>query len=341
MAEPLILPLSSTPLQGSYSTADEECEALVSAWIHSRVAFIREIWSSSSKVRNTDLFSEVSDLADEILTILTHRVFNFQSKKNLTHILPAVRQNLSRQLSKGTPIRLFLLYNGGYRASSFPQHLSLIFNPDQTELMLLYQIALLDQKITAVYEPGIEFFIVINNGVAQWVNDIPLADTENYVKQFRALIERMGGEHRVRILVQSELDGYEPGFSFDPFQPEPLLSEKEHNIVERFLGRACSREEAARRSALYKLAESKWAEDLLPFVTEKDGLILRQVAHPGMLSFRPFPGGAIRVQNGSLGFQYEKNTLKPKLITSQSVQENGVQWVPYPFPWSVKKGGLA
>jgi hypothetical protein len=42
------------------------------------------------------------------------------------------------------------------------------------------------------------------------------------------------------------------------------------------------------------------------------------VAHPHSLSFRPFPGGAIRSQNGSVGFEEQGETQVPKLITSEN-----------------------
>ena len=335
MTDQLILPLSPQHEHEGYSLADEGCSALVAEWINTRTELVREVWSQTHTTDKKYSSIRHDSLANEIIAILTHRVFNFQSKRNLSKLLPLVRKNLVRQLGRGMPIKNFLLYNGGYRASSFPDKLSLIFEPDQTELMLLYQIALLNKKISAIYEPGIEFIIVINNGVAQWVNDIPLVATENYTKQLRGLIELMGADNRVRVLLQSELNGYTPGFSFEPFQPEPSLSEKEHRIVERFLGRFCNKDEAKHRSALYKLAEAKWEEDLSPITTAKDALIFRQIAHPDMLSFRPFPGGAIRAQNGSFGFHYRKNILKPTLITSQSVKEYELKCVPYYFPFSV------
>lgn len=337
MTDQLILPLSPQYEHEGYSLADEGCSALVAEWINTRIDLVRKIWSQTHTTDKKKSSISHDSLASEIIAILTNRAFNFQSKRKLIEILPIVRKNLVRQLERGTPIKFFLLYNGGYRASSFPEKLSLIFEPDQTELMLLYQVALLNKKISAIYEPGIEFIIVINNGVAQWVNDIPLFATEKYTNQLRGLIELIGAHNRVRVLLQSEQNGYNAGFSFEQFQPQSLLSEKEHRIVERFLGRCCNKDEARYRLALYKLAEAKWEEDLSPIITAKDALVLRQVAHPDMLSFRPFPGGAIRAQNGSFGFHYRKNILQPTLITSQSVKDYGVKCIPYLFPFSVNK----
>jgi hypothetical protein len=147
------------------------------------------------------------------------------------------------------------------------------------------------------------------------------------------MIQLFGAENKVRVLLQSELIGFHPKISFEGFSVQVQLSEKEHRIVERFLGRICSLEEAKYRSTLYQKAEVKWDEDLSPLVTANGALLLRQVAHKDMLSFRPFPGGAIRIQNGSFGFQYQKNGLKPKLITSQNNVEQAIKWVNYDIQW--------
>ncbi|WP_439504704.1 hypothetical protein [Sediminibacterium sp.] len=334
MTAELILPISPESSHEAYLKADKEYAEFVNKWINSKIEIVQEIFSTSffEPTKNSCTNPEV--LAIKITNILTQRVFNFQSKKNLSSLIPKVCQNLVSQILKGTPIQFFLLYNGGYRASSFPDKLSLIFEPDQTELMLLYQIALLNKKISLIYEPGIEFFIVVNNGVAHWVNDIPLGSTENYANHFRRIIELVGAEGTIRLLLQSELAGFNPTFSFEPIKFYPLLSEKEHGIVERFLGRTCTSEEAIHRASLYTIAEEQWGRHLTSIVQNHEAILLRQVAHPEMLSFRPFPGGAIRTQNGSFGFQQLKNTLRPKLITSESVKQYGLKYVLYHFPWA-------
>lgn len=64
--------------------------------------------------------------------------------------------------------------------------------------------------------------IVINNGVAKWVNDIPISATESYANKLRKMINFFGAENRVKILLQSELVGFDPGYSFEPFQSNNL-----------------------------------------------------------------------------------------------------------------------
>jgi hypothetical protein len=337
LKENLILPTTNYSDKEEQNKVDFGLTSLVSEWINSRSQFINEVWSKPSIEKKTVSPIDPDEIAREITELLIHRIFNFQSRKNLSQIISNVRQNLSRQINKGTAIKFILLYNGGYRASPFSNQPSLIFEPDQTELMLLYQIALLHKKILPLYAYGIDFHIVINNGVGKWVNDIPITSTENYANQLRKMIHFFGAENSISVVLQSEFVDFDPFFSFEPFKTEQFLSEDEHLIIERFLGRRCSREEAEYRSALYKLAELKWGKDLSPIIASKDGILMRQVAHPDMLSFRPFPGGAIRIQNGTLGFQHKNDVLRPKLITSKSVAEHNVKYVLYHSAWEWDK----
>jgi hypothetical protein len=333
MKECIVLPISSGLKEQLVTNDNEELEELVSQWITERSDLIAEIWTKSYNQEYLDVSPSINEIADKIIRILTHRIFNFQSKINLTEIIPKVHDNLIKQIALGSSINFFLLYNGGYRASPLINQLSLNFEPDQTELMLLYQISILYKQIHAIYPPGIEFYIVVNNGVAKWVNDIPISNTENYANQLRKMIAFFGAENNVHVLLQSELVGFNEEFSFEIIESESLFTDDEHNIVERFLGRKCSFEEAKYRSSIYKLAESKWASDLAPLIAAKVGITMRQIAHPDMLSFRPFPGGAIRIQNGTFGFQFQNSILRPKLITSKITKEHNVQIVSYYFPW--------
>lgn len=309
----------------------EELSLKVSTWFKTRIEYLYKVWSHSSIKEQTDLSTRTEEIVDKIIKILTHRKFNYQSKVNLTGVAPNVKQDLLKQIKQGKPINFYLLYNGGYRTSPLQNHLSLIFEPDQTELLLLYQISLLKDKISTIYSPGIEFFIVVNNGVAKWVNDIPIKETTYYANQLKKMIDSFGAERSIKVLLQSELHGFESDFSFRSFDYQQELTADDHFIVERFLGRSCSREEAAYRLGLYHIAEAKWAEDLSPIITSNGGIVMRQVAHPKMLSFRPFPGGAIRIQNGTFGFQYQNNSLSPKLITTKSTNEHYLQWVSFQF----------
>lgn len=332
MSGNLILPVPHIEDDLNYTHANQALSETFNSWINSKILSIRKVWTQNQSLISQEYIYPTVGLADEILHILTHRMFNYQSKRKLTRIIAKVKPHLERQVANSLPIRFFFLYNGGYRASPFPEKKSLIYEPDQTELMLLFQISLLKQKVETIYPIGIEFFIVINNGVALWTNEIPLSDTERYANKMREMIKLLGAESQVHVLVQSELASFDPNHSFIPRYPFTKISEQEHLNVERFLGRTCSYEEASFRFTTYLQAESKWTEDLSSLVATEDALIMRQVAHPDMLSFRPFPGGAIRVQNGSLGFEYHNNKLIPKLITSKTLQIHKLERILYNFP---------
>lgn len=332
MAHGLVLPIRPDQPAPDCPEADAACTREVTRWFQERLAHSRRVWQEPPCQWPDVGAGSPSELADAVLSILTHRCFNFRSRQNIQPLLPKVRQQLAMQLEQGGPVRLFLLYNGGYRASPWPEDLSLVFEPDQTEWMLIHQIGLLQEKVRAVHAPGVEFWIVVNNGVAHWVNGISLALTERYATQLRQMLADLGASGSVRVLLQSELAGFEAEASWEAIRTETDIAESGHRLVERFLGRHCSRAEAAYRAALYMQAEARWADELAPVVAAQRGLVLRQVAHPDMLSFRPFPGGAIRVQNGTLGFQQQEGRLVPKLVTTEGVQAHGVHWVRLALP---------
>lgn len=319
-----ILPLS---VQGTCHSntpeADPSTQAQLAAWLAAQAAYMRHTWAPAPAQACTHAFASASACADALIQVLLHRCFNHQAKGRLAQALPALRSHLAPQIANGRPIPLFLLYNGGYRASPFPEGLALIFEPDQTEFMLLLQITRLQEKISALYAPGMDFVIVVNNGVSRWVNGISPDITEAYGAQLRGMIASLGA--RVRVLLQSELSSFTDHLPFTPAPSLPALSDQEHRIVERFLARPCSAPEAQYQQALYSFSEATWAQLLRPIVLAEGATVLRQVASPGMLSFRPFAGGAIRSQNGSVGFQMTDGAPVAKLITAETFNRYQVQ----------------
>jgi hypothetical protein len=178
--------------------------AQILSWLEEKTAEMRHIWvgTSASLIEGSNSDPEVR--VEQILDVLTHPKFNHQSRGRVAHLFPALRRRLGETIQTNRAITFFLLFNGGYRAAPLPDRLDLIFQPDQTELLLLYQVALLQHRITAVYAPGIDFVIVVNNGVSCWVNDISRSLTEGYVGQLRDLVHRVGATDRIRVLCQSE-----------------------------------------------------------------------------------------------------------------------------------------
>ena len=332
MMNPLYLPAATYKKEDVCGDLDKEVHRVFELWFSDKMEQLKlGFMQQPQKADNTN-YSEVDQLTQRIVNVLQHRTFNYQSKKKCSDILPRVRQTIASSIALKRPIPFLYLYNGGYRATPFSQDSSLIFTPDFTELMLLYQIALFNRKIQTLYSPGIEFTIVINNGVAQYVNDVPLASTEQYVKALRRMIELVGAESHVRVLVQSELSDFKQVDTFDRLSlTVPSISEKEHANIERFIGRSLSAEEAALRAFRYTEAEASWFEEIKAMAQTKQAVLLRQIADGSMLSFRPFPGGAIRSQNGSLGFEYINNTIRLKLITSENALQKEVRILPFPM----------
>jgi hypothetical protein len=83
---------------------DLELTLKVREWLNTRIEFINETWSQPSK-QEINFSYRANEIADEIIKTLTHRIFNYQSKKNLKEIISNVRQNLLRQINKGTTIK--------------------------------------------------------------------------------------------------------------------------------------------------------------------------------------------------------------------------------------------
>ena len=334
MLQTLYLPMVAVKTDVVNLEAQNEVQQAFNYWLSDKIRQFRNGFIQNEVKLHGPIVPDVTAITQALVDVLTHRRFNYQSKKKLLHILPEIRQTMESSIVLGQPIQLMYLYNGGYRASSFPHNLSLNFKPDLTEMMLLYQIALLQRQVRTLYSPGIEFTIVINNGVANRVNDVPFASTENYVQQLRAMIEQVGGQHTVHVLVQSELnEGEQTAWAIDT-TVLPTLTEKEHANIERFTGRKMLPTEAALRSLWYVQAEALWFEQLKAIAHSKQAILLRQIADANMLSFRPFPGGAIRVQNGTLGFEYVNNTIRLKLITTENYAHHNTLMLPYVSPFS-------
>jgi hypothetical protein len=273
----------------------------------------------------------LSTVADCMIDIVVNRSFCYESKARLGVAIESYRKKLRALIKNELPVNLFYLYHGGYRASLLKGG-RMMFEADQTELMLLYQIALFMQRVCDIYPPGINFTIVINNGVAHWVNNISLESTVSYSETLTNLIDRLGGGKNIKLLVQSNMKDFEAGFTAEPNVLKLSISEKDHCLVERFMGRSCSPEEAIYRHGLYEIAEAQWGKSLKSHVESHRGLLFRQVGSPDMLSFRPFPGGAIRVQNGTLGFEINNKKLTPKLFTEKTFRENAVEYASFAFP---------
>jgi hypothetical protein len=179
-----------------------------------------------------------------------------------------------------------------------------------------------------LHAPGLRFGIVINNGVAAFTNGIHYEGTNAYVDRLRLIIDRLGAGGTVWVLNQFELGDFSEQMARIEVLPKPAITPAEHGIVERFLGRPCSAEEAALKIATYEQAEAVWGRHVRGLVAEAGGIFCRQIAHPSCLSFRPFPGGAIRVQNGSVTFRIQNGRVTPGFVTPVTWAREAPQELP-------------
>lgn len=264
---------------------------------------------------------------DLLVKALISRDFNYQSRGKVAHLLPGLLNKFEKCTESGKVIPIYLLYHGGYRASVDPANKH-VFSPDVTELLLIYQIAKLHRKLVAIYPPGFSFSIVINNGVAAFTNGIPYARTNGYVEQLRLLIARLGAENSIKVLNQSELGSFEDRMHGIEILPKSSVDQVEHDLVQRFIGRACSVTEACLLVSTYETAERVWGEEIRAIVAAQSGIFCRQIAHPDCLSFRPFPGGAIRVQNGTVGFQLGAAGAVPSFVTPTTMSRSETVMLP-------------
>ncbi|MBH0239001.1 hypothetical protein [Methylobrevis albus] len=275
---------------------------------------------------------DIATTVEAIIAILLGDEFNFQSRGRVAHLVPAVREALAVHVARGAPIQLFMSYNGGYHATTradFSEPLG--FDAGITEFLFLYMIARLKHRLAAVYPPGMTYHVVLNNGVAAYVNDIPVARTEAYARQFEAMAARLGAARDVRVVVQSELGDFSPRMAGVPIPPLGAIDAAAHHNIERFLGRPCSEAEARRRFACYQPAEAVWWEELREIIAAANGIRLLQVASPNFLSFRPFPGSATRSQTGQVGFRLQGDKVVPMLVTTLTAAKADV--VPVAVSW--------
>jgi len=280
-------------------------------------------------------FSDKSEREDAILKLLLSREFNYQSRCKIAHLLPSARQAIKGAVSSEQPLKLYLDYGGGYHASTDPDFMSSVsFQPSVAELLLIHQVVHLERKLRQIHEPGLLFHIVIDDGVAHYVNDISLTDTAKYREEFRQLLANLKVDPFVKIIAQTEISNFVAQSESLRSTPATDITPEQYRNVQRFLGRTCSEAEASERMGRYAAAEKLWEPELRAMTS--DGIRLLQRASEEFLSFRSFPGGATRVQCGLLGFRFKAGKLVPTLVTTTTHLNEKV--VRIPISWNAILG---
>ena len=265
-------------------------------------------------------------LPERIFAIQTHREFCYLSRGRAAAFGDSARRRIAQSLDRGLPVQYCLDIGGGYHASLRPGAEPLSFGPGLGELLLLRQIRRLEARVRRVYRPGLRFSLVIDNLVAWFVNGIPVESTAEYCARLRALIAQSGMSALVDLWVESEhlttgdFERLRPAHRVEPCLD--ALTRKDHETVERFLGRRCDVAEAAARAASYREIT---AVSTALIDSRIDGLRMTQRATRETLCFRPVPGADSRIQSGEVALcTAGHGRVRPLLLTSHN--EHLYEW---------------
>ena len=264
-----------------------------------------------------------ANLPRAIFELQTRREFCYLSKTQVQRYRAAAEAWIEQWVLRGEPVHYYLDIGGGYHASLRPGVDDLCFDVGLGEWLLLLQIHRFNQRVCRVYPHGVRFSLVIDNLCALLVNDIEVVSTSAYCAKLRDLIARLGLASMVDLFVESEQ------FTAGDFRrlqigtraarcPQEVTS-KEHETVERFLGRGCDLAEVAERTARYWEITGISAGLIDSRI---DGLHMTQRATTETICFRAYPGGASRIQNGQVALQIgAKGSVRPFLLTSHNERE--------------------
>jgi len=126
----------------------------------------------------------LESLEQTIYTLLLSKKFRKYSVnlEYLPHITSAIHQNVIRH----DPIKLTLVF-GGYKLWRLPE----APEPDWAEVFALMYYTHWLRPICAIYTPGVWLDFYSDDVILEYMDHIPKKDTEQYIKQFRNLLEFM------------------------------------------------------------------------------------------------------------------------------------------------------
>jgi hypothetical protein len=267
--------------------------------------------------------ADLARLSGLIFEIQTRREFCYLSHTRVQRYRSSAETWIERWVCQGEPVHYYLDIGGGYHASLKPGIEDICFDVGLGELLLLLQIHRFRQRVRRVYAQGVRFSLVVDNLCAHLINDIEVARTSPYCARLRELIDRLGLSGDVDLFVESEhfsVDHFERLRAQTPVTPSAgTVTRKEHETVERFLGRACDITEVAERSARYRDI-TKISGQLID--AQIDGLHMTQRATPDTICFRSYPGGDSRMQSGQVALKTTvEGDVRPVLLTSHNERE--------------------
>lgn len=266
---------------------------------------------------------DAEKVPQKVFEVLTNRDFCYLSRSRVSGYQAGVLSAVDRALRQAEPIRFYYDLGGGYHASTQPGEEEVSFDVGLAELFVLSQISSFASRVRRFYPAGVKFSLVIDNMCALLINDIPLVKTLGYCTRLRALIEELDLGSVLDVLVESEhisVADFERTQALTVGRNGSMtLTRKQHDNVERFLGRPCDDAEAFGRTIRY-LEVIDASERLLdPLIR---GVHMTQRATESTICFRPFPGGDSRIQCGEVVLtRNSKQKLYPVLLTSSNRQQ--------------------
>ncbi|MEW6618551.1 MAG: L-tyrosine/L-tryptophan isonitrile synthase family protein [bacterium] len=256
------------------------------------------------------------DIPSDFFKIITHREFNCQLANKIVQWKETVVREAGMYVSKNEPIKIYFALGGGYKASLDVLNFNTLnYSIGLGELLVIYQIKKLDEKIKQIYKPGITFNIVIDNGVANYVNNIPREKTLHYCNLLKKLIVKLRMDHCINLIIQTENLNWDENIKKISYTPLKLkeISERQHANVMRFLGRKCTYEEALMLQNKYN-ACMLISGQIIKQAREND-LWFLQYSNNGELTFRSFPGGVCRIQVGDIALVNNHKVIPFSLST--------------------------
>jgi len=294
--------------------------------------YLETLMSGLRLAATPDDATDSGQMPERVFEVLTSRDFCYLSKTRVAPYRPSILAHVVESQRRASPIHFFYDLGGGYHASTRPGLEELSFEVGLAELFVLSQISSFSARATRFYPHGVRFSLVIDNMCALLINDIPLSSTLAYCDKLRRLIRELRLDAVVDVLVESEhisTSDFDRAQDHATTDAHPLdLTRKQHDNVERFLGRPCDETEASERTRKY-LSVIDVSERLLQPLIE--GVHMTQRATDTTICFRPFPGADSRIQCGEVVLtKNNKEKLHPILMTSSN--RRGYSCRRYRFP---------
>ncbi len=279
-------------------------------------------------------FSNVPSISENLYRTLTSRRFACCSRSSSNEFRQRTLEIITRSVRIGEPVPFYLDIGGGYSAAvCLPDHEflagenELCFAPHCLYLLCLAQIARFQEAISSIYPVGMHMTLVIDNLVANYVNEVPLTHTLRFCDRLQQTIENLGMQSRVSLLIESEVSDFSKD-EMSSVSADKLsrLSESEYHNILRFSYRWQSRDEAEWKSILYQKVATLSERHLSRHI---EGVHLTQRRSQSCLSFRSFPGGCARIQTGRASFQRNsKGKLIPRLLSTTNFEGEELLYLP-------------